>query len=516
MRTLPLIFCLGLMACKNDDTDSKVDDTGGPDPQADADGDGFRVEEGDCDDGNAAVHPGATEIPCDGIDNDCLDGDLTDADGDGYDCVEQGGDDCDDSEASIHPGADDTCGDGFDMDCDGAEECDCDADGHDGEQCAGDDCDDSDAASYPGAEEQCCDGVDQDCDGDDLLDCDGDGFNGQDCGGNDCDDTDPSIHPSAADACYDGVDQDCGGDDDFDCDGDGYPSAEFGGDDCDDSDDTFHPGADDLCGDGLDQDCDGTTDNADLDGDGYVDEACGGEDCDDGDASVSPVGDETAPDGLDSDCDGGVDEDAYCNLYAPLANGSSALRTYDMNRDGTDYVEDITITSWDPSTGEGIVERELTDTSGAVTVLDEDWVCDAGTVYMTGLDYLMHGTPTFSATYTNPRPLLLPEADMTAGATWSYSYTAADATMGSLWEAQGTYTVIGTDTVTVGAGTFDALVIANDYKVVDLLGMYGFDREVTATMYFVERLGLVYSVEVDTSGATVETRELLSYTGFYL
>ena len=36
----------------------------------DEDGDGFLAEE-DCDDTNAQVYPGATEIPGDGIDNDC-------------------------------------------------------------------------------------------------------------------------------------------------------------------------------------------------------------------------------------------------------------------------------------------------------------------------------------------------------------------------------------------------------------------------------------------------------------
>jgi len=42
-------------------------------PHVDRDGDGFFTEEGDCDDRNPAVYPGADEV-CDGKDNDC-DGD---------------------------------------------------------------------------------------------------------------------------------------------------------------------------------------------------------------------------------------------------------------------------------------------------------------------------------------------------------------------------------------------------------------------------------------------------------
>ena len=37
---------------------------------ADLDGDGYTLAQGDCDDNNAAVHPGATEL-CNGIDDDC-------------------------------------------------------------------------------------------------------------------------------------------------------------------------------------------------------------------------------------------------------------------------------------------------------------------------------------------------------------------------------------------------------------------------------------------------------------
>ena len=37
---------------------------------SDLDGDGLSPAEGDCDDGNPAVHPNAAEV-CDGLDNDC-------------------------------------------------------------------------------------------------------------------------------------------------------------------------------------------------------------------------------------------------------------------------------------------------------------------------------------------------------------------------------------------------------------------------------------------------------------
>ncbi len=40
-------------------------------PYADGDGDGFSIDEGDCDDTNATVNPGAVEICNDGIDNNC-------------------------------------------------------------------------------------------------------------------------------------------------------------------------------------------------------------------------------------------------------------------------------------------------------------------------------------------------------------------------------------------------------------------------------------------------------------
>jgi len=93
-----------------------------------------------------------------------------DHDGDGYDSEEYGGDDCDDADADVSPGASELC-DGADNDCDGRTDEDFDADGdrsYDETDCAGlsagDDCDDTDATVHPGATE-ICDDIDNDCDG---------------------------------------------------------------------------------------------------------------------------------------------------------------------------------------------------------------------------------------------------------------------------------------------------------------------------------------------------------------
>ncbi|MCB9797128.1 MAG: putative metal-binding motif-containing protein, partial [Alphaproteobacteria bacterium] len=71
MRTLTLLGALlALSACKGGDTpvDSSVpDDSGGG--EVDADGDGVPAGE-DCDDDDAGVYPGATEL-CDDVDNNC-------------------------------------------------------------------------------------------------------------------------------------------------------------------------------------------------------------------------------------------------------------------------------------------------------------------------------------------------------------------------------------------------------------------------------------------------------------
>ncbi len=83
-------------------------------PNGDSDGDGYTVNQGDCDDFNPSFNPGATDPVGDGFDTNCDGFDGADLDGDG----EPAGVDCDDSDPSIHSAALELC-DGIDQDCDG-------------------------------------------------------------------------------------------------------------------------------------------------------------------------------------------------------------------------------------------------------------------------------------------------------------------------------------------------------------------------------------------------------------
>ncbi|MEK7705821.1 MAG: MopE-related protein [Myxococcota bacterium] len=146
-------------------------DTGGPTPPADTDHDGYTTQV-DCDDSDAAVHPGMAEVCGDSVDQDCSGVDevcaacgdavvlasgctcggvrhtdgicctdawhadgycctgtwqagacatCNDGDSDGYDDALCGGDDCNDAASTVHPGATETCGDGIDQDCSGLD-----------------------------------------------------------------------------------------------------------------------------------------------------------------------------------------------------------------------------------------------------------------------------------------------------------------------------------------------------------------------------------------------------------
>lgn len=256
MRGGLVAFLVFLAACPGKDPEPVDSDT---EPPADIDGDGFTVEEGDCDDARAGVHPGATDEPYDGIDSDCAGDSDNDADGDGADSSDHGGTDCDDANAAVGPTAVEVCDDAnLDEDCDG-------------------DADDEDT-SVTGTTRG---GIDGDGDGYAALSGQADTCD-HPANGGDCDDAAASVHPGATEVCN-SVDDDCDTVVDspnptdgtlwyVDADGDGFGIAAGAivactqpantsavATDCDDDAAAAYPAAPSVACDGLDNDCDATT-----------------------------------------------------------------------------------------------------------------------------------------------------------------------------------------------------------------------------------------------------------------
>src|SRR6266545_796622 len=242
---------------------------------------GFVANNTDCNDGSAAIHPGATEI-CNAADDNCngmTDEGVTgtfyrDGDGDGYGnasasaaaCTQPGGyvannTDCNDASAAVHPGAAEACN-GVDDNCDGSADNglammtfyrDADGDGHGvstlpktacslavagaGYVADNTDCDDSDRNTFPGAAEICGNHKDDNCNGvvdtdapassTFYRDVDGDGYG--------------SVSSGTAMACAPPA---------------GYVSNNT---DCNDGDVAVHPGAAEVCN-GKDDNCAGGAD----------------------------------------------------------------------------------------------------------------------------------------------------------------------------------------------------------------------------------------------------------------
>jgi formylglycine-generating enzyme required for sulfatase activity len=183
LALLCLTTALTLTGCGDKDDDGDVadfgDDSDGSDggdgsDMSDADADGFSVEDGDCDDGDASVHPGADDTTGDGTDQDCDGADGVDDDGDGWASTDSGGSDCDDGDAGL--GSIDEDGD-----CDGfltAEDCDdtnpavaeLDGDADCDGVATADDCDDSNPGLLAVAADADCDGAptSEDCDDSDA------------------------------------------------------------------------------------------------------------------------------------------------------------------------------------------------------------------------------------------------------------------------------------------------------------------------------------------------------------
>lgn len=245
--------------------------------------DGFVDDDRDCNDGDDAINPAASET-CDDVDQDC-DGTI------------------DDNAIDKPTWYADLDGDGFGGTA--ASFADCDA--PTGYVDNATDCNDSDETVSPSGTEM-CGGADENCDGE----------------------IDEST-ASDASLWYADTDNDTYGDGGSTVSSCTQPAAYVAmSGDCDDATGSTSPAGTEVCG-GNDENCDGTIDEdtasdaptwyTDGDGDGYGDETAGvtscvapadtnalGGDCDDTDGAVSPAETEVCHDGIDNDCNTFADD----------------------------------------------------------------------------------------------------------------------------------------------------------------------------------------------------------------